>query len=169
MSYRPYGSVPGPEHPESAHGGMSALGQGQTITGSRQAVQRAAHTGDVPVRLRHIVIDAHDLPGLARFWTQALGWKVLSERENEIVIGTDENAPAGMCFMPVTDPKTVKNRVHLDLTTSAADREQETGRLLALGARRVDIGQTGAESWTVLADPEGNEFCVVRPKETLIR
>jgi Glyoxalase-like domain len=88
---------------------------------------------------------------------------------NEIVIGTDENAPAGMCFMPVTDPKTVKNRVHLDLTSSAADRDQEIDRLLALGARRPGIGQTGAESWTVLADPEGNEFCVVRPKETLIR
>ena len=51
-----------------------------------------------------------------------------------------------MCFMPVTEPKTVKNRVHLDLTTSAADRDQEIDRLLALGARRADIGQTGAES-----------------------
>jgi catechol-2,3-dioxygenase len=60
----------------------------------------------MPVRLHHIVVDAHDLPGLARFWTQALGWKVLSERENEIVIGTDQTAPVGMCFMPVTDPKT---------------------------------------------------------------
>ena len=76
-----------------------------------------------------------------------------------VVIGTGENAHVGMCFMPVTDPKTVKNRVHLDLTSSAADRDQEIDRLLALGARRVDIGQTGAESWTVLADPEGNEFC----------
>jgi predicted enzyme related to lactoylglutathione lyase len=126
-------------------------------------------TVGMPVRLHHIVIDAHDLPGLARFWTQALGWKILSEREREIVIGTDENAPVGICFMPVNDPKTVKNRVHLDLTSSAADRLQEIDRLVALGARRVDIGQTGAESWTVLADPEGNEFCVVRPKETLIR
>lgn len=80
----------------------------------------------MPVRLHHIVVDTYDLPGPARFWTQALGWKVLSER------GRAE-------------------------------------RLLALGARRADIGQTGAESWTVLADPEGNEFCVIRPKETLIR
>jgi len=68
----------------------------------------SAHTGDMPVRLHHIVIDAHDLPGLARFWTKALGWKVLSEREAEIVIGTDENALAGICFMPVTGLKTVK-------------------------------------------------------------
>lgn len=123
----------------------------------------------MPVRLHHTVIDAHDLPGLAQFWTLALGWKVLSEHEREIVIGTDENAAIGICFMPVTDQKTVKNRVHLDLTTAAQDRDQEIERLLALGARRVDIGQTGAESWTVLADPEGNEFCVIRPKETLIR
>ena len=129
----------------------------------------AEQTVGMPVRLHHIVIDAHDLPGLARFWTQALGWQVLSEREREIVIGADDNAPVGICFMPVTDPKTVKNRVHLDLTSSAADRDQEIERLLALGAHRVDIGQTGAESWIVLADPEGNEFCVVRPKETLTR
>ena len=106
---------------------------------------------------------------LARFWAQALGWQILSERENEIVIGTEENAPVGICFMPVTDPKRVKNRLHLDITTSASDRDTEIERLLGLGARPVDIGQTGAESWIVLADPEGNEFCVVRPKETLIR
>ena len=121
----------------------------------------------MPLRLHHIVIDTHDLPGLARFWTQALGWRVLSEREREIVIGPDVTAPVGICFMPVSDVKTVKNRVHLDLTTSAADRDAEIERLLALGARRVDVGQTGQESWTVLADPEGNEFCVVRPKDTL--
>jgi hypothetical protein len=87
----------------------------------------------MPVRLRHIVADAHDLPAPARFWTQALGWKVLSGRESEIVIGTDENAPSGMCFMPVTDLRTVKNRVHLDLTSSAADRDQEIDRLLRSG------------------------------------
>jgi len=123
----------------------------------------------MPVRVHHIVVDTHDLPGLARFWTQALGWRVLSEREREVVIGPHENAPVGMCFMPVTDAKTVKNRVHLDLTTEAEDRDTEIARLLDLGARRVDIGQTGSESWTVLADPEGNEFCVVRPKASLIR
>jgi predicted enzyme related to lactoylglutathione lyase len=122
----------------------------------------------MPVTLHHVVVDAHDLPKLARFWTQALGWTVLSERALEIVIGPDVNAPVGICFMPVTDPKTVKNRVHLDLTTSAADRDKEIERLIALGAHRVDIGQTGNESWTVLADPEGTEFCVIRPKTTLI-
>jgi Glyoxalase-like domain len=89
----------------------------QRVSGKRS--QRAAHTVGMAVHLHHIVVDAHDLPGLARFWTQELGWKILSE----IVIGTDENAPVGMCFMPVTNPKTVKNREHLDLTSSAADRD----------------------------------------------
>ncbi|MDJ0467070.1 VOC family protein [Streptomyces sp. H27-C3] len=122
----------------------------------------------MPLTLHHIVVDTHDLPGLARFWAEALRWRVLSEREREVVIGPDESAPVGMCFMPVTDPKAVKNRLHLDLTTTAEDRDSEIDRLLGLGARRVDVGQSGEESWTVLADPEGNEFCVVRPKGTLI-
>jgi Glyoxalase-like domain len=91
-----------------------------------------------------------------------------SEREREVVIGADATAPVGICFMPVTDAKTTKNRLHLDLSPDPGEQEAEIERILALGARRVDIGQTGAESWTVLADPEGNEFCVVRPKRTLI-
>jgi predicted enzyme related to lactoylglutathione lyase len=122
----------------------------------------------MPVRPHHVVIDAHDLPGLAGFWADALGWQVLSEREREIVIGPAIDAPLGICFMPAPDRKVTKNRLHLDLTTDAADRDAEIQRLLDLGARRVDIGQTGDESWTVLADPEGNEFCVVRPKTSLI-
>jgi len=75
----------------------------QKSAGSRRGLQCVLQTVGMPVRLHHIVIDAHDLPGLARFWTQALGWKILSEREREIVIGTDENAPVGICFMPVTE------------------------------------------------------------------
>ncbi|MBT2509003.1 VOC family protein [Streptomyces sp. ISL-98] len=122
----------------------------------------------MPLSLHHIVIDTHDLPGLARFWAEVLDWRILSEREREVVIGTDENAPVGICFMPVTDEKKVKNRLHLDLTSDPDDRDTEIERIIALGARRVDVGQTGDESWTVLADPEGNEFCVVRSKKTLI-
>ena len=118
--------------------------------------------------LHHIVVDAHDLPGLAKFWAQVLDWRVLSERDREVVIGPDETAAVGICFMPVTDEKVVKNRLHLDLAPGPADRDAEIDRVLALGARRVDVGQTGQESWTVLADPEGNEFCVLRPKTTLI-
>ena len=125
--------------------------------------------GAMPVRLHHIVIDAHDLAALADFWAEALHWSVLSAREREVVVGPSVDAPVGLCLMPAGETsKTVKNRVHLDLTTSADDRDAEIERLLGLGARRVDIGQTGQESWDVLADPEGNEFCVVRPKTTLV-
>lgn len=123
----------------------------------------------MPVRLHHIVIDSHDLTALAGFWAEALHWPVLSTREREVVVGPSLDAPIGLCFMPAGETqKTLKNRVHLDLTTTADDREAEIERLLALGARRVDIGQTGQESWDVLADPEGNEFCVVRHKTTLV-
>ncbi|MGH3306077.1 MAG: VOC family protein [Nocardioides sp.] len=123
----------------------------------------------MPVRMHHIVIDAHDLPALAEFWAEALDWTVLSTQEREVVVGPSVNASLGLCFMPAgATMKTVKNRVHLDLTTTADDRDDEIERLLGLGARRVDVGQTGEESWDVLADPEGNEFCVVRPKTTLI-
>jgi predicted enzyme related to lactoylglutathione lyase len=129
---------------------------------------RAGRLETMPIALHHVVIDAHNLPRLARFWAQALGWQILSEREREVVIGPEVTAPVGICFMPSLDGKVVKNRVHLDLTAGADERDAEINRLIALGASRVDIGQRGDESWTVLADPEGNEFCVIRPKTTLI-
>ena len=123
-----------------------------------------------------VVFDCADPDRLARFWAQVLDWSILSEREREVVIGAGEHAEVGICFMPATDDKVVKNRVHLDLNpggdsssdVSPAERQAEIDRILGLGATRVDIGQQGDESWTVLADPEGNEFCVLRPKRTLI-
>jgi predicted enzyme related to lactoylglutathione lyase len=123
----------------------------------------------MPVRLHHIVIDAHDLPTLAAFWAEALGWTVLSSREREVIVGPSLDGPVALCFMPAGDTnKTVKNRVHLDLTTTDGDRDAEIERLLALGASRVDVGQGDEVDWDVLADIEGNEFCVVRPKTTLV-
>ena len=118
----------------------------------------------MPVSLHHVVLDAHDLPELARFWSQVLDWPILSEREREVVIGPADDAPIGMCFMPSPDDKVVKNRVHVDLNpgadASASEREAEIERIIALGTRRVDVGQRGDETWTVLADPEGNEFAL---------
>jgi hypothetical protein len=76
--------------------------------------------------------------------------------------------PSGTSLPSPRPSKSTKNRLHLDLSPDLGEQEAEIERILALGARRVDIGQTGAESWTVLADPEGNEFCVVRPKRTLV-
>jgi hypothetical protein len=110
----------------------------------------------------------HDLPGLARFWSQALGWRILSGRERAIVTGpTRTRRPAGVC---------ASYRSHDGQAPHAARPDQQRRRPRAGDrppscprARRADIGQAGAESWTVLANPEGNEFRVVRPKEALIR
>ncbi|MET8137634.1 MULTISPECIES: VOC family protein [unclassified Streptomyces] len=118
------------------------------------------------VSFYHLVIDAHDLPVLARFWCQVLDWRVLFEAEDEIVIGSDVHALPGLCFVPVAERKTVKNRLHIDLTPD--DQAAEVERILALGARRADVGQGADVSWVVLADPEGNEFCVLRPKKSLV-
>jgi len=110
-----------------------------------------AHTDSMPVRLHHIVVDAHDLPGLARFWTQALGWTVLSEREREIVIGTDENAPVGMCFMPVTEDKAGKNRLHI-LTCGRTTKppRSHAWKGLGRGASRSAKGRTPTgSSWPI--------------------
>ncbi|MFB7862109.1 MULTISPECIES: VOC family protein [unclassified Streptomyces] len=118
------------------------------------------------VRMYHLVVDSHDLPAQARFWAAVLDWRILYEDEHEIVIGADERALPGMCFLPVSEKKTVKNRLHIDLTPD--DRDAEVERIIALGATRVDVGQGEDATWVVLADPEGNEFCVLRPKATLI-
>ena len=117
------------------------------------------------VRLYHHVVDTHDLPALASFWCAVLDWRILFEDKDEIVIGADEVAMPGMCFVPVEEPKTVKNRLHIDLAPD--DQATEVERIIGLGARRVDVGQ-GDVSWVVLADPEGNEFCVLSPKRSLL-
>ncbi len=120
------------------------------------------------VVLHHIVVDAQDLGAQARFWAAVLDWEIVSEKEREVIIGSSAAASWGICFMPVDDPKQVKNRLHFDLNPHPGTTAEEVERILALGARRVDVGQDGTESWTVLADPEGNEFCVVRPKADLV-
>ena len=120
-------------------------------------------------RLVHLVADAADPSGLARFWAQALGWQVAAEEPGEVVVwppGYDYPDPAvlPLVFVPLPEPKTGKNRVHLDLaSSSAADQAATVRRLLSLGATQADIGQ-GEVPWVVLADPEGNEFCVLDPR-----
>ncbi|MFF1647021.1 VOC family protein [Streptomyces sp. NPDC058240] len=113
-----------------------------------------------------IVVDTRDLPSLARFWCQVLDWQLLFEAEDEIVIGADKSACPGITFVPVPEGKTVKNRLHIDLAPD--DLHAEVERIIGLGARRADIGQQPDVSWVVLEDPEGNEFCVLTPKNSLI-
>jgi Glyoxalase-like domain len=120
-------------------------------------------------RLVHLVVDAADPPGLARFWSAALGWEIALEAPEEVVVwppGYDYPDPVALplVFVPVPEPKTVKNRVHLDLATSSAEQQAaQVRRLRSLGAAPADIGQ-GDVPWVVLADPEGNEFCVLDPR-----
>jgi predicted enzyme related to lactoylglutathione lyase len=124
---------------------------------------------EVPTRLVHLVIDAAEPARLARFWAAALGWEVAAEEPDEVVVwpaGYEYPDPVAqpLVFVPVPEPKSGKNRVHLDLATeSAGHQAAEVGRLLGLGAVPADIGQ-GDVAWTVLADPEGNEFCVLDPR-----
>lgn len=113
-------------------------------------------------RVASLVIDATDAELLARFWAAALGWQVIKRGSYGVSIGTD-GGPFEIDFRSVPDgSKTVKNRLHLDIKPVSREQAAELDRLLALGARQVDVGQ-GARSWDVLADPEGNEFCLCRP------
>jgi predicted enzyme related to lactoylglutathione lyase len=121
----------------------------------------------MPSRLTHIVIDAADPAKLARFWSAALDWPVTYEDDDEVDIAppasdASQQGQVPLVFVPVSDPKTAKNRVHLDLA-SRSDEHQAAlvTRLGELGARRVKIGQGPHVSWVVMADPEGNELCVV--------
>jgi glyoxalase superfamily protein len=117
-------------------------------------------------------IKALDDSAVGRFWGEALGWRVTSAEAGATAaqpVGFDWLDPIGVCVdvIAVPEAKTAaKNRVHLDLaTTSTAHRTELVERLLTLGATPADVGQ-GDVPWTVLADPEGNEFCVLEPRES---
>ena len=122
------------------------------------------------VRLYTVVIDARDPRALGEFWAGALGWQILAEDDDgEVIVGANEQAYPGLCILRVPESKTIKNRLHLDLfPDDLEDKAAEIERLIALGATRVNIGQAADVSWVVLADPEGNEFCVLRPHQSLV-
>ena len=109
-----------------------------------------------------IVVDAEDPPRLARWWAEALGYVIVYEKPDEVEIRRRPDVLPGLLFATAPDPKTVKNRLHLDLRPE--DQEAEVERLVDMGARPVDIGQHEV-TWVVLADPEGNEFCVLAARE----
>jgi Glyoxalase-like domain len=124
-------------------------------------------------RLTEVVVDCHDPVALAAFWSAALGYHVTGTYEEQIEIGPWEREPDDLAdqvrraptaptlvFVVVPEGKTVKNRLHLDIRPVDRTHEEELARLLDLGARRVDVGQ-GDKPWAVLADPEGNEFCLL--------
>ncbi len=123
------------------------------------------------LRLVQVNFKARDDSALGRFWAEALGWGISSEGPgvtNVEPLGFTWPDPAAVCIdvVSVPDPETVKYRTHLDLATASKAHQKElVARLLELGATHADIGQ-GDVPWTVLADPEGNAFCVLEPRET---
>jgi predicted enzyme related to lactoylglutathione lyase len=128
------------------------------------------------LRWYSVVVDCEDNASQARWWADVLGWSIVYEALDEVVIvpphavrkaaetPLDERGP-GMVFVPVPEGKKVKNRLHLDLAPAPDDdQEAEVGRLVEKGARKVQVGQRADATWVVLADPEGNEFCVLSPR-----
>jgi catechol 2,3-dioxygenase-like lactoylglutathione lyase family enzyme len=119
----------------------------------------------VACRFTELVIDCRDPEALAAFWAAVLGYRVLSREEGEVEIGPEAGfggAAPTLVFGPVPDPTPGKARLHIDLSATDRDQDDELARLLELGATPADVGQTGEESWHVLADPEGNVFCLLR-------
>ncbi|MGN9910097.1 VOC family protein [Phytohabitans sp. LJ34] len=118
-------------------------------------------------RITELVLDVHDPELLARFWCEVLGYVELERADDgAIEIGPADAGFGGpqptIVLSPTDEPKTGKLRLHIDVNPTDRDQDAELERLLAAGARRADVGQTGNESWHVLADPEGNEFCLLR-------
>lgn len=108
-----------------------------------------------------VVVDARDPVALGRWWVEALRWVIVNDDAGEFEIRAQADRLPGIIFEPVEEGKEGKNRLHLDFRPD--DQDAEVERLIALGAGRVDVGQ-GDVPWMVLADPEGNEFCVLRDR-----
>jgi catechol 2,3-dioxygenase-like lactoylglutathione lyase family enzyme len=115
-------------------------------------------------QLRALCFDAHDPPRLARFWAGVLGWEMVDDPDGGVALLPSDDTGFRIRFLPTDEPKTEQNQMHFDLTSaSLADQQQTVANSLRLGGRHIDIGQRPEEGHVVLADPEGNEFCVIAP------
>jgi hypothetical protein len=118
--------------------------------------------------IRTVTFDCTDARTLATFWAGALGWNVYLDDDPEVVVAPSFPPPTGprppvLLFIPVPEGKAAKNRVHLDLGSDGGSRDEQVARLVALGATQVADHRTAEGlGWIVLADPEGNEFCIER-------
>lgn len=112
-------------------------------------------------RIAAIAIDAQQPRVVADFWCAVLGWDVIEVGEDGVSIAPPDRAWPTIDVLAVPERKAVKNRLHLDLRADGSSTDEELQRLLGLGAERVDVGQGPDVSWVVLADPEGNEFCLL--------
>jgi catechol-2,3-dioxygenase len=112
-------------------------------------------------RLTNIAFDAVDPPVVADFWCSILGWQIVEQSDEGVSIGAPDGSWPVIDFLPVPEIKSVKNRLHFDLRADGVTTPEELQRLLELGATPVDVGQGPEVTWVVLADPEGNEFCLL--------
>lgn len=112
-------------------------------------------------RIAVLAIDAVEPRRVADFWCRVLGWEVVEEESGIVSIAPPDRAWPTIDVIRVPETKTIKNRLHLDLRADGRTTAVELDRLFALGARRADVGQGADVSWVVLADPEGNEFCLL--------
>lgn len=120
-------------------------------------------------RLVALSWDALDPLRLGRFWAGLFDWPMSQEAHGAVEVRPGDDTGFVLRFLPTRTPKTSKNRTHLDLTSRSPDAQVElVGRALALGARHIDVGQLPEEPHVVLADPEGNEFCVIEPGNTFL-
>ena len=116
-----------------------------------------------------LCFDANDPRRLARFWAEALRWKVGDEADDVVSLVPTDGTTFGIDFALVPEQKTGKNRIHLDLTSTSIDDQKETVEMLVeLGARHIDVGQGPDDEHVVLADPEGNEFCIIEPTNNFL-
>jgi predicted enzyme related to lactoylglutathione lyase len=116
-----------------------------------------------------LCIDAHDRRHLARFWAGVLGWEMADDPHDGIALRPGDDTGFGIRFLSTQEPKAGLNQIHLHLTSTSLDDQQSTvARALGLGGRHIDVGQLPEEGHVVLADPEGNEFCVIEPGNSFL-
>lgn len=119
-------------------------------------------------RISELVLNCSDPELLASFWGGVLGYVELGREDGAIEIGPPDAGFGGLqptiILSPSSNPRTGRLPLHIDVNPVDRDQDDELERLLALGARPADVGQTGSEQWHVLADPEGNEFCLLRKR-----
>src|SRR5229473_3501034 len=116
-----------------------------------------------------LCFDANDPLRLARFWAGVLGWEMADDPQDGIALLPSDDTGFRIRFLPTQEQKAGQNQLHFDLTsTSLEDQQQTVARSLGLGARHIDIGQRPDEGHVVLADPEGNEFCIIEPDNNFL-
>src|SRR5215467_15281007 len=116
-----------------------------------------------------LCFDANDPLRLAAFWAGLLGWEMADNRQDGVELLPSDDTGFRIRFLPTQEQKVVQNQMHFDLTsTSLEDQQQTVARSLGLGARHLDVGQRPEEGHVVLADPEGNEFCVIEPGNSFL-